>query len=288
VPLIIVMAVLLLAGLALGLWRYHRGIPPLPPLPTIVRSPTPQAAALELVAPAQGAQDQPNPITFQWRGSLSAGQAYQVIAYHLEEGSVVQSELLTAQDWTTHLPAERYGEWRWTVSVIQEGEVVATSDEWMFWFNPVIRPPEPGGTKSPATRVTPPPERPTVWASPSPRAVVPELVAPAQGAQDQQNPITFRWRGSLSGNQVCQVTAYHPGSGERVNSGPLAATTWSTYLPADRYGEWRWTVSVVQEGEVVTTSDEWMFWFNPFPGSGPRDPQPPSSEPVSPLPTRMP
>jgi hypothetical protein len=55
----------------------------------------------------------------------------------------------------------------------------------------------------------------------------------------------------------------------------LTDQSWTADLPADKYGEWRWTVSVVQGGRAVTTSSEWMFWFNPFPGGGkPGEPTP--------------
>jgi hypothetical protein len=117
-----------------------------PPTPT--RTPTlaatatpvpPRATVPEPLAPSQGGTYQ-NPIAFQWRGSLSAGQSYRVTARHLESGHVIQSELLTDQSWTVDLPPERYAEWRWTVSVVQGGREVATSSEWMLWFNP-----RPGG-----------------------------------------------------------------------------------------------------------------------------------------------
>jgi serine/threonine protein phosphatase PrpC len=133
-------------------------------------------------------------------------------------------------------------------------------------------------TSTPAPSVYTPTPRPTSVAGPTGEAIparqaVPALVAPPQGARDQVNPITFQWRGSLSAGQVYQVTAYHPESGERVDSGPLAVPAWSTHLPAERHGEWRWTVSVIQEGRVVATSDEGMFWFNPIPvgPGGPSD-----------------
>jgi serine/threonine protein kinase len=135
------------------------------PTPTPTPSPTPtstpstpptatstplRATAPEPLAPAQGRKHL-NPITFEWRGSLSAGQAYSVTAWHVESGYVIPSELLTSQSWTTDLPAERYGEWRWTVSVVQGGRTMATSSEWMFWFDPY-----PGSEKPPPTNLPPP------------------------------------------------------------------------------------------------------------------------------------
>ena len=120
--------------------------------PTSTRGPTPtlvpRSTAPELMTPAEGRSFK-NPITFQWRGSLSTGQAYQVTGRHLESGHTIQSELLTDQSWATSLPAERYGEWRWTVSVVQGGRTVVTSSEWMFWFQPY-------GVKMPTSTAPPP------------------------------------------------------------------------------------------------------------------------------------
>ena len=112
---------------------------PIPSTPTQVpvAPPTlaPRATAPELVAPAQGGTYR-SPVTFQWGGSLGAGQAYQVTTHHAESGYVIQSGLLTDQSWTADLPADKYGEWRWAVTVVQNGNTLATSSEWMFWFNP--------------------------------------------------------------------------------------------------------------------------------------------------------
>jgi serine/threonine protein kinase len=106
------------------------------PQPSLTATPIPpRSIVAELTAPAQGGEFK-SPITFQWRGSLSAGQSYQVTARHPESSYVIQSELLTNPSWTADLPAERYGEWRWAVSVMQGGSAVTTSDEQMFWFNP--------------------------------------------------------------------------------------------------------------------------------------------------------
>ncbi len=122
------------------------------PTPSPMRTTTPTAPPLELVAPAYG--DTYRVVTFQWRGSLSAGQAYQVTARHFESGYTIQSDLLTGQSWTPDLPGGKFGEWRWTVSVVQGGRTVATSSEWMFWFDPVPRTPQAPTTP---TNTPPPP-----------------------------------------------------------------------------------------------------------------------------------
>ena len=118
----------------------------------------------------------------------------------------------------------------------------------------------PTPTSTPTCTPTP------VLSTPIPQAVQPELASPAQG-KEYNNPITFEWSGVLSAGQAYQVTAYHPGSDYTVQSELLTTPEWSVNLPPERYGEWRWTVSVLQSGVTVTTSAEWMFWFQPFPGA---------------------
>ena len=108
---------------------------PAPPTDT----PVPQAISPQLLAPTQGGE-YASPITFEWSGSLGAGQTYQVTAYHSGSGHTIQSELLATQNWTADLPGDQTGEWRWSVSVIQGGLAVATSTDGLFWFNPF-----PGG-----------------------------------------------------------------------------------------------------------------------------------------------
>jgi len=128
-------------------------------------------------------------------------------------------------------------------------------------------------TVKPTMTATPnPTEAPTRAVPPAPQAVAPELMAPKQG-REYQNPIIFQWRGSLSGNQAYRVTAYHRASGQMVQSGLLTSQEWARGLPAEKFGEWRWTVSVMEGGQAVATSDEWMFWFQPYPGSGEEEPE---------------
>jgi predicted Ser/Thr protein kinase len=102
--------------------------------PTATATPLPVTTP-QLVAPVAGGTFG-NPFVFEWRGSLSGGQAYLVTARHVDSGYVVQSESLTVPNWTVYLPVERYGAWRWTVSVTQGGQTVASSPEWSFWYNP--------------------------------------------------------------------------------------------------------------------------------------------------------
>ncbi len=116
-------------------------------------TPTPTASPLKLKAPVEGGTCR-NPVTFEWSGSLRSDQAYRVTARHPGSEYSNESELLTDPNWEFNLPGEKYGEWRWTVSVVQEGETVATSPEWTFWFQPGGDTPTP--TEGPPPTNTPP------------------------------------------------------------------------------------------------------------------------------------
>jgi len=124
--------------------------------------------------------------------------------------------------------------------------------------------PEPTATSTPrpttAVTTTPRPTDP-------PQATAPQAVGPPQGGT-YQNPIAFQWNGSLGAGQAYQVTAYHRGSGEVVQSGALTGTSWGATLPEGKVGEWVWYVSVIQNGSAVMSSPESMFWFDPFGGGG--------------------
>ena len=152
---------------------FPTGTPSLTATPTPFPTPVPGATVPELIAPAIG-DTYRNPMTFRWRGSLRAGQAYQVTVFHAESGYTIQSGLLTEQSWTTDLPVERYAEWRWTVSVVRDGKILATSPERMFWFSPFpTRFPTPPPTAFPTTTPSPSP-----FATPRPSMPPPTLRPP--------------------------------------------------------------------------------------------------------------
>ena len=137
------------------------------PTPTPTPTPVPSASPPEPVEPQQGRAYR-NPVAFEWRGVLQPGQAYQVILYHVASGDVIQGGLTMEQNGTIDLPADMHGEWRWTVSVVQGEQILATSPEWMFWFDPWL-PPTVFPLGAERTRPTPPPP-PT----PTPTAMLPE------------------------------------------------------------------------------------------------------------------
>lgn len=135
--------------------------------------------------------------------------------------------------------------------------------------------PEEDETRTATERPTSTPRAPTRTPRPAreaspvrtPEAVQPQLVTPSRG-REYTNPVTFGWQGSLASGQTYQVVAHHPESGHVVRSEPLSGDQWETTLPGDCVGEWRWKVTVIEGGEVVTESPESMFWFNPFPSGG--------------------
>jgi cell division septation protein DedD len=105
------------------------------PTSTSTNTPPPRIITPELQEPLQGSTHK-SPVTFRWSGSLSAGQAYQVAAWHIESGHVIQSGSLAGQSWTADLPGDKFGEWHWRVSVVSGGSEPVTSPKGMFWFNP--------------------------------------------------------------------------------------------------------------------------------------------------------
>jgi hypothetical protein len=110
------------------------------PSPTPTATPTPTASPPTLLKPEQGGTYR-NPITFEWSGSLSTGQAYhKITAYHVTSGQEIRSGLLTGQSWTAYLPSNMVGEWRWRVSVVSGGSEVTSSSEGMLWFDPTYSP----------------------------------------------------------------------------------------------------------------------------------------------------
>jgi len=120
----------------------------------------------------------------------------------------------------------------------------------------------------------------------------PRLLGPGAG-ETLDTSVNFRWQGGLGTGQSFLVTVRHVESGFRWTSDRLSMTSWTTLLPADRFGEWRWYVQVVQGDTVLTRSEERHFWLDPFPGgggsSGPEEPEEPDEpEPPYPAPTRAP
>jgi len=112
---------------------------------TPTRSPTPTPVPLRLLQPEAGTtvSREGKNITFEWEGSLRPSQAFKVILRHVNSGQVFSSPEIVASSWQTELLEEHFGEYRWQVFVVQDGELVAGSGEWYFWFAPFFPPPTP-------------------------------------------------------------------------------------------------------------------------------------------------
>lgn len=123
------------------------------PQPTPTFTPVPIIQPEPLAPPSSG--EHPNPITFEWNGNLGYNQQYQVIAVH-NSGYTLSSDPLTAQQWTTELPPEAFGEWKWRVAVLSGGSEVTSSDEKVLWFNPMPGGGGGGGGGGPAPTNPPP------------------------------------------------------------------------------------------------------------------------------------
>jgi serine/threonine protein kinase len=95
-------------------------------------------------------------------------------------------------------------------------------------------------------------------------ATTPVLTFPEQG-RTYRNAGTFQWQGTLASGQTYLVRTWHPGTGFSTQSPSLSTTSWTISLPQDKFGEWRWDVSVLQGGSAIATSTEGMFWLSPFP-----------------------
>jgi hypothetical protein len=262
---------------------------PVPPTSTATRVPPTRAPAQATVAmpaafsgarepvlviPPRSGGPYRNPITFQWRGSLGAGQAYQVVAYSSRyPDHITRSGLLQTQTWTTELPTRYFdlafhnvptGAWQWQVLVVKDGQVVATSDTQSFEYTVL------GGTPAPQL----------VAGVENAFAPRPELLAPGSGSGPYGNPITFKWRGALSAGQAYQVSMYFDLFPDSVlQSGLLQTQSWTTDLPVQisnkrgpLIGEWQWRVSVIVNGQAVVTSFNQGFYFDPLNGK----PQPPT------------
>jgi protein phosphatase len=232
------------------------------PALTTTPVPTPQLTGPENDAPYQSG-DQIT-LSWYWPGALGAERQFVVGLVEGERTMPVGQEEDSTHTFTPQEEGMGPGTYAWSVWVEQRD---VETKEWH----------RIDGTESEMRTFTVegpgpsiPPSSPPLFASPTPlpQIVVPEPQTPGQGTT-HANPVTFRWLGSLGTGQVYHVTAWHPETSERRDSGPLADQVWETHLPSQKDGEWHWQVSVIQNGHVVISSIEQMFWFNPFPGRTP-------------------
>jgi serine/threonine-protein kinase len=126
--------------------------------------------------------------------------------------------------------------------------------------------PTPTSTRKPTRTPRPPTSSPAPTQTPTrpaaPQAVKPRLVSPTQGMWVAGRSVTFQWEGTLQQGQTYRVDVTHPET-QHSESTVTAASSCEVFLPADRHGRWVWTVSVVDNGRVLVTSDETDFGFDP-------------------------
>ena len=130
-----------------------------PPAPTNTSRPpvtdTPgPIVAPQCTTPAQGSTHN-NPINFSWTGTLYAGQSYQVTTHSTRTGYTIQSPTLSTNSWIVNIPGEHFGEWKWSVAVVQNGAIVSSSSEGQFWFDPNLGGGGNGGEENPTIIITP-------------------------------------------------------------------------------------------------------------------------------------
>jgi hypothetical protein len=121
----------------------------------------------------------------------------------------------------------------------------------------------------------------------------PRLVSPSGAAQIKTSHPTLRWEGELPGSGYdFRVSLRHTSGAPSYTSPLLDDTQWTASLAGDAVGEWRWSVAIVRRDgahDVVVSSDEWTFYYNPFGDLSPQPPHSPLSPPPdSPLPTPKP
>jgi len=128
--------------------------PVLPTISTPTLTPTrviPTPVPLRLLRPAMGIEIQRvSRVEFEWEGSLRWNQAFQVTVRHTDTNTVFKSPVLTAQTWIADLPAEKFGDYSWQVTIVQNDVTVASSEQWHFCFNPFPHDvPQPTDTPDP-------------------------------------------------------------------------------------------------------------------------------------------
>jgi hypothetical protein len=120
----------------------------------------------------------------------------------------------------------------------------------------------PPVVESPRTPTPRQATQPSLQSPPSISSPKPELILPLYG--EYNNPFTFRWSGSQS-TEYRVVLTHQDKADKRYMSDWLNQHTWTTNIPAEDFGNWRWFVTT-RDG---VRSDESSFVYQPFPGSRP-------------------
>jgi hypothetical protein len=175
-------------------------------------------------------------------------------------------------------------------------DATATAEKELLWT--AIAPPltgTPTGTSTPADTPTLTPTHtltPTLASTsppPTPIPVSPLLARPEAGQTITLNAITFEWVGILGEGQAFRVMLRHTDSGQEFTSPDLTDPTWTieNALSTEQVGEYRWHVIVVQDDDVVASSEEWHLFFEPSPGPSPTPTNTPTPQPTDALATAL-
>jgi hypothetical protein len=183
-------------------------------------------------------------------------------------------------------------------TTIPTPDLTATAEKELLW---TAIAPTPTGTPTTPTPFTPlpttpppttPPPTPTLTLTsppPTPIPVSPLLARPEAGQTITLNSITFEWVGILGEGQAFRVTLRHTDSGQEFASPDLTDPTWTIEdaLSTEQVGEYRWYVVVVQDDDVVASSEEWHLFFEPSPGPSPTPTDTPTPQPTDALASAM-
>jgi len=97
---------------------------------------SPRTGGITLLAPPEGRTTSENPVSFQWQGSLRAGQSYRFTAWHPGSGDTRAFDIATTST-SLMLPGEKFGKWKWQVAIVQGEQTVVEPVGGRFYFQPV-------------------------------------------------------------------------------------------------------------------------------------------------------
>ncbi len=139
--------------------------------------------------------------------------------------------------------------------------------------------PTPTTTPTAVPSISPTPTRPKI--TPTQPIAAPRLLDPPGASTTTSPQMTLRWEGQLPNSTYGFLASVrHVDSNLAYTSSVLDSTQWTVQWPGDVVGEWLWSVAIVKRSDssqVLARSDEWTFYYNPFPS--------PFTSPISSLPS---
>jgi len=110
--------------------------PATPDLGGTVSTETPGVSTLQLLSPDRGLSFK-NPVHFSWQGPLRMGQQYQLVLRHEETRYEATYPVGDGVWLDIDLPAEKVGQWLWSVRIIEGDRVIVESEQWHFYLVPL-------------------------------------------------------------------------------------------------------------------------------------------------------